>query len=116
MQVIESRRKREHEIGAGKGVLCITTVNGVAGESRRIAKVLASKPAILTGSVGTAYPGDANTRASRQLGRSSVNDLADDLMTGNVLFADRRQFAFDNVQVGPANTTGTNTQQNVARL
>src|ERR1700733_2841623 len=35
-------------------------------------------------------------------------------MTGNKLVATRRQFAFDDVQVGSANATGTHPQQNVS--
>jgi hypothetical protein len=37
-------------------------------------------------------------------------------MAGNNVLANRRQLAFDNMQVRPANTASPHTQQDVSRL
>jgi hypothetical protein len=43
----------------------------------------------------------------------SVYDLPDDLVTGYQWLSARRQLAFDNMQIGPANATSPHPDQNV---
>jgi hypothetical protein len=66
--------------------------------------------------IDAANPGDADAASQRQLCRSAVDNLADDLMTGNELRANRWQIAFRDVQVSPANPTSKNSQHHMTRL
>jgi hypothetical protein len=66
--------------------------------------------------IDAANPGDADAASQRQLCRSAVHNLADDLMTGDEPWANRWQIAFRNVQVRPANSTSENSQHHITRL
>jgi hypothetical protein len=46
----------------------------------------------------------------------SRDDLADDLMSGDNSWIEWRQFAFDNVKIGAADSAGEYTEENMARL
>jgi len=70
-------------------------------------------PAIPAFSIDAADPGDANAGTGREIRRSSVHDLAHDLMAGNYALTARRQFPFDDVQISPANATRPYAKQNV---
>ena len=60
---------------------------------------------------------DTPTRAPiGKLSGRSVDDLADDLMAGDQRAAERGEFAFDDVQVGPADPARADAQQHVPRL
>ena len=45
----------------------------------------------------------------------SVDNLAHDLMSGNDRLSNRRQFPFDDVQIGAADSTGANAQEHLSR-
>src|ERR1019366_7769017 len=113
VKIVESCRKRDHEIAAGECVFGVAAVDCVAGEGGRVAQVLATLEAIPAGSVRAADPGDAHASAGRKRRRGSVCDLTGDLVTGYQWLAPGRQFAFDNMQIGPANTTSPDPYQNV---
>jgi hypothetical protein len=88
-------------------------VSGKRGVIAQILHVVAAEPAI---PIYAANPGDANTAPQRQLRRCTGGHLAHNLVTGDELRVNRRQVPFGYVQVGPANSTGQNSQQHIARL
>ena len=97
MQIIESGRKRKHEIGAGHRIFRITSIHRVTGERRRIANIFKPVLAIPTRPVNAAQPGNPHPRAERDLRQISFNDLTDNLMAGNNALTLYRQFAFNYV-------------------
>jgi len=62
-------------------------------------------------SVSAADPGDADTHSLREIWPAALDDLADDLVTGNDVFMPDGQFPFDDVQIGAADAAGTNSQK-----
>ena len=44
-----------------------------------------------------------------------IHDFSYDLVAGDNVCVERREFAFDNMQVGAANTTGQDAEQDMAR-
>ena len=113
MKIIESCRQRNHEIAAGQCEFGVAAVDGVAGEGGRVAEVLATPEAVPAGSVRAADPGDAHAGAEWKCRRVSICDFPDDLVTGYQWLLPRRQFTFDNMQVGPASATSPDPYQNV---
>src|SRR5580704_4253625 len=65
MQVVEFRRQRINKVAARGGVLGVSTVDGVPGEDRRVAKVLEAAPAIRTATIDATHPRHANARTER---------------------------------------------------
>jgi hypothetical protein len=112
-KIIESCRKWNNEIAARAGEFGVAAVDGVASEGGRVTEILMTLEAIPAGSIGAADPGDAHPGTHGKCGRGSACNLTDDLVAGNQWLEPGRQFAFDNMQVGPANTTGTHLDQNV---
>jgi hypothetical protein len=66
--------------------------------------------------IHAADPGDPGPASQRQLCSRTAGHFADNLVTRNEPRANRRQIAFGNVQVGPANPTCKDAQQYIARL
>src|SRR5258708_422486 len=91
-------------------------MDGVSGERGRVAEIFKALAAIPAGSIHTADPGDADGSAAGQVGRAMVHDFADDLMAGNDFRVELGKFAFHNVQVGAADSTGEDAKQNVTFL
>src|SRR5215831_4842346 len=85
------------------------SVYGVAGERRRIAKILHVVMAVPTSSIDTAQPAHTNSRSHGQ-GSVSLDDIAYDLMSRDQVGKSRRKFSFDNVQVSTTNAAGTHAQ------
>jgi hypothetical protein len=56
------------------------------------------------------HPGNANSRSERQLLRSAINYLSDDLMAGNEFRLNRRQISFRDVQVRTAHAACNNAK------
>src|ERR1043166_2915374 len=106
MQIVKIWRQRKHKVRAGLGILRITSVHHIAGEAYGVTEILASAPAIDAGSVGACNPRDTDARAIWQFVRATLHNLADNLMTWDNAIQDLRQFAFNNVQVGPAHSAG----------
>jgi hypothetical protein len=69
--------------------------------------------AIWTSSINATHPGNADACANRKIRRPALHNVADDLMPRNERRAQGRQFAFDDVEVGPADTTSANVEQNL---
>jgi hypothetical protein len=66
--------------------------------------------------IDAAYPGDAGTAPQRQLCSRPAGYFADYLVTRDEVGAKRGYISFGNVQVGPANSAGENSQQHKAGL
>jgi hypothetical protein len=66
--------------------------------------------------IHTADPGDSGPAFQRQLCSRTAGHFTHNLVTGNEPRANRRQISFGNVQVGPANATRKNSQQQIAGL
>jgi len=129
VEIIELRGNGKAEIGAGERVLGVTSVHGVTGERGTVAEVFHVAAAKRTGAIGAAEPGDPDAGAfqSRTGGDAcppklccgvelSSDYFAYDLVPGNHSRIARREFAFYDVQVGATDSTGKDTQQNVAGL
>jgi hypothetical protein len=113
VKIVQSCRKWHHEIAARAGEFGVTAVDGVAGEGGRVAEILVALTAIPAGSIRAADPGHAHASAEWKRRRGSAGNLTGDLVTGYQWLALGRQFALDNMQVGAANTTGPDPDQNV---
>ena len=114
-QIIQLSGQREDKVRAGGCVFRITTVHRIASERGRVAEVLFAALTIPAGAVGAADPRHAHARAQRQLGCRAGDDVAHNLVSGYERDAPLRQFAFGDMQVGPANATGADFQQDVSR-
>jgi hypothetical protein len=81
-----------------------------------IAEVLHVVLAEPTGAVDPTEPSDADTRSERQVRGCAFYYLADNLMAGDDLRLDGRQIAFDDVEIGAADTTGDDLEQDLSGL
>jgi hypothetical protein len=81
MQIIQSCGKREYEVSTRDCIFSISSVNGVAGEGRGVAKVFKTVPAIPALPIDATDPGNSNARTQGKLRRLSLDDLTHDLMT-----------------------------------
>src|ERR1700687_4970143 len=115
VNVVQRRRQREDEVRTSDGKLRVPTIFAITGKSRRIAKVFKVVSAVPARAVRASDPRDAYSGSQRQLRRLSFDNLPHDLMTGDQIFTQSRQFSFDDVQVGPANTARQYTQEHLAR-
>jgi hypothetical protein len=64
-----------------------------------------------TNSIHTADPGNADARAERQLGSSSIDNIPYDLMARDERLLSRRQVAFHDVEVRTADPAGANPKE-----
>ena len=113
MKIVKSAREPDDKIAAGDGELRVTAIHGIAGERGGVAEIFAAAQAITAGPVGAAEPGDAHARAEWKIGRGSSCNFADNLMARDQGLTDWRQFAFDNVQIGPAYTASPDFDQDL---
>ena len=106
MDVVQAGRQGINEVGAREGVFGVTTVDGISGENRMVTQVLTAMTAIPAIAVDAAHPGDTHACPEWQLGGRAIHDLADNLMTGYEPRLERGQIAFDDMQVGAADSAG----------
>jgi hypothetical protein len=114
MKIIERRRKGNNEIAARGCEFGVASVDAIAGEGGRVTEILITLEAIPAGSIGTADPGHTHAGAKWKFRRGSAGNLTDDLVAGYQWLTPGSEFALDNMQIGPADTTGTDFDQNVA--
>ena len=99
------------------GELGVTPINSVAGKLRAVAKVFALRSTISAFPVRPAQPRNANSVT----GGKSLDvlaylfDASNDLMPGDERQFRIRQLAIDNVKVGAANGTSSNTNEQLSR-
>ena len=58
-----------------------------------------------------AHPGNADARAHGRFRAFACDNFADDLMAGDELWPQRRQVAFDDVQIGAADAAGEDAKE-----
>jgi hypothetical protein len=66
------------------------------------------------GAVGAADPGDTDAGACREFGGRAFDDLADDLVAEDERLMDEAKVAFEDVQVGAADSAGEDAEEDVA--
>jgi hypothetical protein len=103
------------EVGADDGVFGVAAVDGVAGEGGVVAEVFFLATAEGAAAVGAAAPGDADASAGGEFGGGSFDDFADDLVAEDEGLVDEWQVAFEDVEVGAADSAGEDAEQDVAR-
>jgi len=112
--------KRKSEIGANDCVFSIAAVDGVTGKRGGIAEVLQTEVTIPASAIRSSHPGNADACADRKFlgsaGRISSYNFADNLMSGDDSWATGWQVAFDDMQIGAANSTRTHPYQNLTLL
>ena len=114
MGVVEGVWERVGEVGADENVLGIAAVDGVAGEDGVVAEVLFGAAAEGADAVGSADPGDADAHAVGTVGGCAVDDFADDLVAGDEGLLDEGKIAFEDVEVGAADSAGEDAEEEVA--
>src|SRR6266478_8991823 len=105
--------------------LAVTAVNGVAGKARPVTKIFAVGSTISTFAVGPAEPrnSDAITnfelrsadRRFRSGAFANFFDTADNLVPQDQRQFRIRQFAIDDVKIGPANRARAHTNEQLPR-
>jgi hypothetical protein len=103
MYVIQRRGERENEVGPRGRELRVSSVYRIAGEGRRIAKILMVILAIPACAVRAPDPGNTYPCSQSEFRRRPLNNFFHDLVTRNQNFPQGAEFAFNNVEVGPAN-------------
>ena len=101
----------------GDRQLGITAIDLVASEARVIAEIFAAAAAKFAHPTGPAEPRHANPIADSKavnLG-AFFSDCTDDLVAENERQFRVRQFAIDNVQIGPTHRTGAHRDQQLLR-
>jgi hypothetical protein len=114
LQVIEGGREGEDEIRSRERILGEAAIDRVSSECGRVAKIFQVFLTVPAGPIDSTDPGHAYAGPNGELFRGPINDLAHDLMTWDEVFAARWQFTFYDMQISPANTTSSHTQQNVS--
>lgn len=109
--VVEAGGQGEDEVGADEGVLGVAAVDGVAGEGGVVAEVFFVAETEGAGAVGSADPGDADAGACV----SAFDDLAYDLVAEDEGFLDEGEVAFEDVEVGAADSAGEDSEEDVVR-
>jgi len=115
VQVVQFRGQFKNKVAARRGILRIAAIDGVSGEDRRIAEIFESTAAVRAISIDPANPGNTHARTERQLGRSALHNVPDDLVARNERVLARRQFAFHDVQIRTADAASAHPKQNLTR-
>jgi len=111
--VVEGVGKGEGEVGADEGVFGVAPVDGVAGEGGVVAEVFFVAETEGAGAVGSADPGDAYAGACGEFGGRAFDQFADDLVAGDEGLVDEREIAFEDVEVGAADSAGEDAEEDV---
>jgi len=113
--VVEGVGERVHEVGADEGVFGVAAVDGVAGEGGVVAEILFVVSAEAAGAVGAADPGDADASVWGEFGGGAFDDFADDLVAEGEGLVDEGKVAFEDVEVGAADSAGEDAEEDVVR-
>jgi len=109
--VVEPGRKGEGEVRAHEGVLGVAAVDGVAGEDGVVAEVFLVAAAEEAGAVGATDPRDSDAHAEGPVGGCALDDFTDDLVAEGEGFVDEGKIAFEDVEVGAADSAGENAEE-----
>jgi hypothetical protein len=113
---IETRRQWKYEVRPHKSEFSVAPIDRVSGESRFVAEILHVMATVPTVTINTAHPRDTDTRSMRKIRCHPFDNLAYDLVTRNQQWPNRRQISFNDMQIGTANSTRKNPEQNMSRL
>jgi hypothetical protein len=115
--IIEFGRDRETVALVGDGQLGIAAIDLVAGETGPVAQIFAAAAAVLADTAGPAEPWHADPVADREaFGIGSLfHDGADDFVAGHQRQLRVGQFAVEDVQIGAADGTGLDRDQQLPR-
>jgi hypothetical protein len=120
VQIVELIGKRKSEIGANGRIFRVPAVRAIPSKGGRIAEILQAKLTIPARAVDSANPGNAHPCADSEFlgsaGRMSAYYFADNLMSRDYSRATGWQFAFDDMQISAADSTGTHPQENLTGL
>ena len=107
---------RKAESRVGNRVLGVPTVDVVAGESGVVAEILAPRRAVDARAARPAEPGDAHaiSDAHRLHLSPGCDRFSNNLVTGNEWQLGMGQLAVDDVQVGPAEGAGADSDEDLA--
>ena len=107
VEIVEPVVERVHEVAARDHGRRVAAVDVVARERRCVAEILATLATEPAGAVRAAEPRDADARTDRDVALARrLDHRADDLMARHDLRVPRREFAFDDVQIGAAHAAG----------
>ena len=105
--------------------LTVTAVDGVAGKARAVAKIFAVGPTINTFAVGPAEPRNADAITDFELQSAdrgwrigafaNLFDTTDNLVPQDQRQFRIRQFAIDDMKIGPANRARAHTNEQLPR-
>ena len=111
--VVEGVGEGEDEIGTDEGILGVASVDGVAGEGGVVAEVFFVAETEGAGAVGAADPGDAYAGVCGEFGGGVFDDFADDLVAEGEGLMDEGKVAFEDVEVGAADSAGEDAKEDV---
>jgi hypothetical protein len=111
--VVDGGRESEGEVGANEGIFGVASVDGVAGEGGIVAEIFFVAAAEGTGAVGAPDPRDADPHAERAVAGGAFDDFADDLVSGDEGLMDEGDVAFEDVEVGSADSAGEDADEEV---
>ena len=114
--VIAFVTKRKAIAGIRDKVRRKAAVTRVAGEQRTVAKVLPAAPAIAAFAASVSEPGNPDALSDPERGYTLAErfDPADHLVAGNDGVVYVRQFAVDDMQIGPADATSIDPDPHIA--
>ena len=116
--IIELIGKMKTEAGVSDGEFRVTAVDGITGKTRARAKIFATGAAKFALAAGPAQPGNADAIPLAKCFYRAANllDAANNFMPGNERQFWFRQFAIDDMEIGPANAAGGNTHQQLSGI
>ena len=114
-KVAEAVRELVDEACGRDGEVGEAAVGRPAGELRRVAEVLAPRPAEAARPAGSMKPGDADAEAVRQRrARAALLDGADDLMSRRDGRLPDGKLSLDDVEIGSADAAGRDADEDLA--
>src|ERR1700678_3922769 len=115
LHVVQARRQRHRKIRSHRRIFRVPAAHRVARKRRPVAQIfhaMRTEPAM---SVDPAHPRNADAGPQRQLRRRASNHFAHNLVPRNQISFQRRQIAFHNMQIRPANAARRNAQHQLPR-
>ena len=103
--IVERVRNRKAKAGISHRELGVAAINCVTSEPREIAEILAVRPAVFALAASPAEPRNADAFADAKTIDALADplDMPDDLVSENQRQFRIRQFAIDDVEIGPTN-------------
>ena len=115
--ITEYRRNRIGKCCRDERILCVSTIDLVAGKPGSLAQVLAPACAKFTDAARVLQPGDTDSLADRPLTHAGANLTydSDGLVAGNERKRRVGQFPFDDVKIRPTDPADSEANQDLPR-